>query len=207
MNSCRDWVFSNSGLEVWLPAFQLPMFAKRDTAWRRFARHVCLRHPFPPFHFGIPSIQSLPEAGSWERQYAPPVLHYACIMLRKRSYPFVEDSGFVSQCREAKVWSRSCGLQGLLPAAHVRQMWRTAETRFFRSSCLRNPWPFVKSKCPLPNRSLRSLRAAAHSIYTSLETCLTQRSRGFGHGVVVSRICWGIFPISDGSMWPLQNNE
>ena len=50
------------------------------TAERRIARHVCLRHPFRPFHFGIPSIQSLPAAGSWERQYAPPVLHYACIM-------------------------------------------------------------------------------------------------------------------------------
>ena len=24
MNNCRDWAFSNSGLEVWVPAFQLP---------------------------------------------------------------------------------------------------------------------------------------------------------------------------------------
>ena len=31
MNSCRDWAFSNSGLEVGLPAFQLPMFPKFDT--------------------------------------------------------------------------------------------------------------------------------------------------------------------------------
>ena len=29
-NTCRDWDFSNSGLEVGLPAFQLPMFAKCD---------------------------------------------------------------------------------------------------------------------------------------------------------------------------------
>ena len=29
-NTCRDWAFSNSGLEVGLPAFQLPMFAKCD---------------------------------------------------------------------------------------------------------------------------------------------------------------------------------
>ena len=50
------------------------------TAESRCAQHFCVRHPFRPFHFGIPSIQSLPEAGSWERQYAPPVLHYACIM-------------------------------------------------------------------------------------------------------------------------------
>ena len=31
MTSCRDWAFSNSGLEVGLPAFQLPMFPKCDT--------------------------------------------------------------------------------------------------------------------------------------------------------------------------------
>ena len=32
MNNCRDWAFSNIGLEEWLPAFQLPMFVlpKRD---------------------------------------------------------------------------------------------------------------------------------------------------------------------------------
>ena len=30
-NSCRDWAFSNSGLEVGLPAFQLPMFPKCDS--------------------------------------------------------------------------------------------------------------------------------------------------------------------------------
>ena len=30
MNTRRDWAFSNSGLEVGLPAFQLPMFTKRD---------------------------------------------------------------------------------------------------------------------------------------------------------------------------------
>ena len=30
INSCRDWVFSNSGLEAKLPVLQLPMFAKCD---------------------------------------------------------------------------------------------------------------------------------------------------------------------------------
>ena len=29
-NTCQDWAFSNSGLEMGLPAFQLPMFAKCD---------------------------------------------------------------------------------------------------------------------------------------------------------------------------------
>ena len=34
-NTCRDWDFSNSGLEVGLPAFQLPMFAKCDALPKR----------------------------------------------------------------------------------------------------------------------------------------------------------------------------
>ena len=43
MKNCRDLAFSNSGLEVGLPAFQLPFFAKRSV------RHVCFRNPFPLF--------------------------------------------------------------------------------------------------------------------------------------------------------------
>ena len=30
VNNCRDWDFSNSEMDVWLPAFQLPMFPKCD---------------------------------------------------------------------------------------------------------------------------------------------------------------------------------
>ena len=104
-NTCRDWAFSNSGL----PAFQLPMFAKCDAAERIFFRHVCLRNPFRPLLFGIPSIHSLPEAwGSWERQYAPPVLHDGCIMpipllqlQKKAPVSCSEAEGLVTQ-----LWSR-----------------------------------------------------------------------------------------------------
>ena len=35
VNHCRDWYFSNSELDVWLPAFQLPMFAKCDALPKR----------------------------------------------------------------------------------------------------------------------------------------------------------------------------
>ena len=35
MKNCRDWAFSNSGLEVGLPAFQLPMSAKCDALPKR----------------------------------------------------------------------------------------------------------------------------------------------------------------------------
>ena len=34
-NHCRDWALSRSGLEVWLPAFQLPTFAKCDALPKR----------------------------------------------------------------------------------------------------------------------------------------------------------------------------
>ena len=79
--------------------FSCPSSQFWSTAERRFTRHVCLRHPFRLFHFGIPSIQSLPEAGSWERQYAPPVLHCACIMPIPSLY--LQKNEPVS-CREAK---------------------------------------------------------------------------------------------------------
>ena len=88
-----------------------------SAAERRFAQHVCLRHIFRPFLFGIPSIYSLPEAGSWERQYAPPVLHCCCIMPRIM---------------------------------------------------------------PIPSLQLKKKNSLS----------LMQRSRGFGHGVVVSKICY-----------------
>ena len=41
MNNCRNWAFRNSGLEVGLPTFQLPMFAKCDAldAESRFVGH------------------------------------------------------------------------------------------------------------------------------------------------------------------------
>ena len=35
MNNCQDWAFSNNGLEVGLPAFQLPLFAKCDALPKR----------------------------------------------------------------------------------------------------------------------------------------------------------------------------
>ena len=63
--------------------------------------------------------------------------------------------------------------------------------------------PFCNSKHPIPTRSFRFLRAAVHSISCALwlhmpipslqlqkKTCFTQRSGGFGRGVVVSKICY-----------------
>ena len=73
-NNCRDWAFSNSGLEVGLPAFQLPMFPECDAVPKGdFFDMLVFRNPLPPFLLGIPSIHSLPEASGSS-------LHYGCIM-------------------------------------------------------------------------------------------------------------------------------
>ena len=73
------------------------------------------------------------------------------------------------------------------------------------SPCLsKESMPFVQSKPPLPTRSLRSLRAAARStssvslhhackrshLSVSASEKSMQRSKAFGHAVVVSKICY-----------------
>ena len=82
------------------------------TAEKRFVRHVCLRNPFPPFLFGKPSIQSLPEAwGSREPQYVPPALRYSWIMpslrcRRRRLFSRREAKGLATE-----LWSPRCVTQ------------------------------------------------------------------------------------------------
>ena len=82
---------------------------------------------------------------------------------------------------------------------------RTAEQRFVQHLCLRNPFlPFLfgNFKLPLHTRS-KFLRAAERSSMSALglscpslrcifrkKTCPMQRNKGFGHGVVVSKICY-----------------
>ena len=69
--------FSLRGLEAGLPAFQLPMVGKCDVLpkgdlFDLLVSGIYSRHSFWDFQ--------APEAGSWQRQYAPPVLHDGCIM-------------------------------------------------------------------------------------------------------------------------------
>ena len=84
-------------------------------------------------------------------------------------------------------------------------MWHTAERRLFRHVSFQESIPaisFGNSKHPLPARS-RFLRAAVRSTCFALwlhhahpfvavawKTCLIEISRGFGHGVRVSKICY-----------------
>ena len=115
------------------------------------------------------------------------MLHQFCIMLAlclQKILSLCRRFRICVSCREAKVWSRSCGLQGLLRNIGTWSFLATVSGKcgFQPSSCPCSPnvthcrkeffsiflseesIPFVKSKCPLPTRSLRSLRAAAYSI-------------------------------------------
>ena len=110
MNSCRDWAFSNSGLEVGLPAFQLPMFAKCDAL--KEICSACLSKESMPFvkskskpPLSTRSLSSLRAAASSTSSAL--CLHHA--------HPFVAvTEKDLSHAEKHSVWSRSCGLQDLL---------------------------------------------------------------------------------------------
>ena len=77
-NTCRDWFFSNSGLEVWLPAFQLPMFEKWDSLPKGdlldMVSGIHSRHSFGKCQASTPCQKlEVPESGS--------TLYRLCIML------------------------------------------------------------------------------------------------------------------------------
>ena len=82
MNNCRDWAFSNSGLEVWLPAFQLPMFAEcRKEIWLKcLSKESIPAIPFwnskQPLTARSGFLQLQKRRASWYNT----ALHYACIM-------------------------------------------------------------------------------------------------------------------------------
>ena len=232
------------------------------TAKRRFVRHVCLRNPFLQLLLGISIIYPLPEAGSWERQHAPPPLHYACFMLAKDPMPL---SNIPDLCHMQK----SIGLvTELWPPRFVTMQWLCSQLCYVTAA---NQWtvvgierlatmgwkwgcqPFscrcsqyvtrcrkeICSTClfeesipatllgisiihPLPGAGSRERQHAPPPLHCgcimpipSLQlqenTCLMQRSRGFGHGVMASKICIDLLHCSDCAlncaMWLLQTNK
>ena len=181
MNHCWDWAFSNSGLEVLPPAFQLPMFAKRDALPKGDLFDMLVKGN-PCLLWNL-SLQSLPEAwGPWERQQAPPALQHACIMVAKDIIQYLHYRLLIvisvvlnSDCFKStkSCWDWACsnsGLEAGLPAFQLPMFAKCDALKEICSTCAEESMPFVKSKPPLPTRSLRSLRAAARS--TSSAACL-----------------------------------
>ena len=121
MNSCRDWAFSNSALEVGLPAFQLPMFAKCDALPKgdlldMFAYMVVYKKSMPFVKSKSP-LPTVPEAwGPWERH----TLHHlctrvaSCLQKRELRYPrfglqdIREAKGLVTQLWSPRFVTMEC---------------------------------------------------------------------------------------------------
>ena len=206
-------------------------------------RHVCLRNPFVPFVLGIPSIHSLPEAwGSWEPQYAPPALHFACIMpiplLQLQEKPVLrrEAEGLVTELwspRSVKIqWlcSQLCYLTaanqwtifeiellatvgwkwGCQPISCPRlQSVTQCQTRFVGHVCFRNPFPAFLLGIPSIHSLPEAWTPALHygcimpipSLHLQKKTSLMQWSRGFGQGVVVSKIYYNAVIVLSVALW------
>ena len=72
-------------------------------------------------------------------------------------------------------------------------MRRTAEQRFVQHVCLRNPLPSIQvpeSGSALSHVCIMVASCSSLRCSCTKQTSLMQRSRGFGHGVVVSKICY-----------------
>ena len=155
-----DWAFSNSGLEVWLPAFQLSMFDILAFC------EIEVSSPYQKLE--------VPESGSTLYELCITVASCPSLRCSCRNKPV--------SCREAEglvteLWSRGLveeysdlrwfhvttvtttkhwmvleielsstvgGGAASLSAASVRKFWCTAERRFARHVCFRSPFlPFL----------------------------------------------------------------
>ena len=107
------------------------------TAERRFVQHdwhVCLRNPFSPFLFGIPSIHS-----PWEPQHASSALHDGCIMLAK------------DRVEVSKIWSTGYWLWSRLSYIRVYTLQLQVNEELSRFSflcCFFFSWPCAVQVLP-----------------------------------------------------------
>ena len=221
MKNCRDSGFSLCGLAVGLPAFQLPMVRKMWlSAERILVGHVCFQEFIPV----IPSWNSKhPVPTRSLRFLRATVRSTSSVLWLHRAHPFVAaaekrppmwllQTKFLASLR----WKRGCQRFSCPCLENVIHF-----PKEICSTCLsKESMPFVKSKPPLPTRSLRFLRAATRSTSSALwhhahpfvaaagKACLMQRrkrvwSRSFG--------LQDLLQCSDCAlscaMWLLQTNE
>ena len=152
MNNCRDWAFSNSGLEVWLPAFQLPMFAKCDSLPKRDLCDMFVSESIPSNPFG-----------SLQRAVPTRILRFLRAAVRS--------SRSALSLHHAQLFVGN-GAAASLSAADARKMWLTAEWRFVGHACLRNPFlpflastPYQKLQVPESSSMLWNMAASCPSLH------------------------------------------
>ena len=111
MNNCRDWAFSNSGLEIRRPAFQPLAFEKCDSLPKR---DLC--------DIQYLSKESIPAIPFWNSKHPIPTRSYRFLraavwseLWLHHAHAFDAAEGkHLSHAEKQRVWSRSCGLQDVL---------------------------------------------------------------------------------------------
>ena len=244
-NTCRDWAFSNSGLEVGLPAFQLPMFAKCDALPKgdlleMFVSGVHSCHSFGKCQASNPYQKlELPES---RVRSAISALNHGCIMpipslqLQKKPVICREAEGLV-----AELWSpRFVTIQWLcsqlcyVTAANQRtivemELLATVSWKWgcqpLSCRCWQNLMRCRKEICwtclfkNWRNRQITESLSLKHSGILTKKILFNEKNSAFclryacqrshpfvqdsgfvshverhrfGHGVVVSKVCYGI---------------
>ena len=162
MNSCRDWAFSNSGLEVGLPAFQLPMFPKCDTLpkgdlFNIFVQRIHSHMFFWQFQASTPCQKlQVPESRSTLYQKQVP-----------ESVSTLHQVIMVASClQKIELWYPSFGLQAIdCDHATAASQWRIVENQLLDAFSLRGleaglpafQLPMVGKCDVLPKRDLFDL--------------------------------------------------
>ena len=108
MNNFGDWAFNHGGLEVGLPAFELPMFAKCD--YCRCQEEICFACLFRLKNL---SLHSLPVAWcSWELVFyslPPPVHHGDSFAAKELLFPLLSPRTIFArriQSTAGRIWLR-----------------------------------------------------------------------------------------------------
>ena len=154
VNNYRDWAFSSSGLEVGLPALQLPSLAKWDALPKGDLSSTCLLKksiPAIPFRNSKPP---LPGTSNFLTAAARSTL----FALGLQKIPSLRCSCWKNQsyAEKQRVWSWSCGLQDLLQCSDCAlscAMWPLQTVNNYRD------WAFSNSglEVGLPALQLPSL--------------------------------------------------
>ena len=121
MNNCRDWAFSNSGLEVGCQPFSCRC-SLNVTQWEtRFVGHGCFRNPFLPFPFWN-SKHPLPT----RRRFLRAAVSSTCLALwLHHAHPFVAAAGKNLSHRDKLQYSDcalSCAMRLLQTNEHLSRL-------------------------------------------------------------------------------------
>ena len=109
MNSCQEWAFSISGLEVWLQAFQLPMIAKCEAVPNEICRSCLFQEFIPVIPLGM-SKQPLPTRRRFLRAAARSTSCTSSALLH-HAHPFVAAAEKnLSHAQKQRGWSWSCAM-------------------------------------------------------------------------------------------------